>query len=101
MCKMESQIHIFYSYTLRYDFILVVASVRSKYVVNHLPDIISANCNSHQYISDTLNTLLNQLTAEEKQHRYFMQDNAIAHTAYKCTAAPCDMIEKRIINKGL
>jgi hypothetical protein len=37
--------------------------------------------NYDRYFNDILNPLFNQLTAEERQHGYFQQDNATAHTA--------------------
>jgi hypothetical protein len=32
-------------------------------------------------VNDILNSFFNQLTAEERQHMYFQQDDATAHTA--------------------
>jgi hypothetical protein len=37
--------------------------------------------NSDRYVDDILNPFFNQLTAEERQHEYFQQDNATAHKA--------------------
>jgi hypothetical protein len=39
----------------------------------------------------------NQLTAEERQHGYFQQDNATAHTANATTVAIREVFEDKII----
>lgn len=36
--------------------------------------------NSERYIHDIFNPLSNEVTDEERQYRYFQQDNAAAHT---------------------
>jgi hypothetical protein len=43
----------------------------------------------------------NQLTAEERQHGYFQQNNAIAHTANATMVAIREVFEDRIISRGL
>jgi hypothetical protein len=43
----------------------------------------------------------NQLTAEERQHGYFQQDSATAHTANATMVAIWEVFEDRIIRRGL
>jgi hypothetical protein len=43
----------------------------------------------------------NQLTAEERQHGYFQQNNATAHTANATMVAIREVFEDRIISRGL
>jgi hypothetical protein len=43
--------------------------------------------NSGRYVNDILNPFFNQLTAEERQHGYFQQDNTTAHTANETMVA--------------
>jgi hypothetical protein len=49
--------------------------------------------NSDHYDNDILNPFFNQLTAEERQHGYFQQDNATAHTANATMAAIREVFE--------
>jgi hypothetical protein len=42
-----------------------------------------------------------QLTAEERQHGYFQQDNATAHTTNATMVAIWEVFEDRIISRGL
>jgi hypothetical protein len=43
----------------------------------------------------------NQLTAEERQHGYFQQNNATAYTANAAIIAIWKVFEDRIISRGL
>jgi hypothetical protein len=43
----------------------------------------------------------NQLTAEERQHGYFQQDNAMPHMANATMVAIWKSFEGRIISRGL
>jgi hypothetical protein len=43
----------------------------------------------------------NQLTAEERQHGYFQQNNATAHTANATIVAIREVFGDRIISRGL
>jgi succinylglutamate desuccinylase len=54
--------------------------------------------NSDRYINDTLNPFFNQLTAEERQHVYFQQDDATAHTANATMFAIREVFEDWIID---
>jgi hypothetical protein len=49
--------------------------------------------NSDRYVDDILNPFFNQLTAEERQHGYFQQDNATAHMANATTVAIQEVFE--------
>jgi hypothetical protein len=49
--------------------------------------------NSDGYVNDILNPFINQLTAEERQHGYFQQDNATAYTANATMAAIQEVFE--------
>jgi hypothetical protein len=49
--------------------------------------------NSDRYVNDILNLFFNQLTAEERQHGYFQQDNSTAHTANAIMVAIRDVFE--------
>jgi hypothetical protein len=57
--------------------------------------------NSDRYVNDILNPFFCQLTAEERQHGYFQQNNATAHTANATMVAIREVFEDRIINRGL
>jgi hypothetical protein len=45
------------------------------------------------YVNDILNPFVNQLTAEERQHGYFQQDNATAYMANATMAAIQEVFE--------
>jgi hypothetical protein len=49
--------------------------------------------NSDRYINDILNSFFNQLTAEERQHGYYQQDNATAYTANATMVAIWEVFE--------
>jgi hypothetical protein len=49
--------------------------------------------NSDRYVNDILNSFFNQLTAEERQHEYFQQDNEAAHTANETMVAIREVFE--------
>jgi hypothetical protein len=49
--------------------------------------------NSDRYVNDILNPFFNQLTAEQRQHGYFQQDNATAHTANATMVAIWEVFE--------
>jgi hypothetical protein len=53
--------------------------------------------NSDHYVNDTLNSFFNQLTAEERQHGYFQQADATAHTANATMFAIREVFEDWII----
>jgi hypothetical protein len=57
--------------------------------------------NSDCCINDILNTFFNQLTGDERQYRYFQQDNATAHTANATTVTLCEVFEDRITSRRL
>jgi hypothetical protein len=57
--------------------------------------------NSDRFVNDILNQFFNQLTAEERQHGYFQQDNATAHTANATMVAIREVFEDRIISREL
>jgi hypothetical protein len=46
-----------------------------------------------RYVNDILNSFFSQLTAEERQHGYFQQDNATAHTANATIVAIQEVFE--------
>jgi hypothetical protein len=53
-----------------------------KSAANHWPLIFfHETVNSDRYVNDIPNSFFNQLAAEERQHVYFQQDDATAHTA--------------------
>jgi hypothetical protein len=52
--------------------------------------------NTDRYINDILNPFFNQLTAEERQHGYFQQDNATAHMANATMVTIWEVFEDRI-----
>jgi hypothetical protein len=58
--------------------------------------IFSENVNSDWYISATLNSFFNELTAEERQYVYTQQDNATVQTADMSMT-----VEHRIVSKSL
>jgi hypothetical protein len=45
------------------------------------PLFLHETVNSDRYVHDILNPFFNQLTAEEREHEYFQQDNATAYMA--------------------
>jgi hypothetical protein len=49
--------------------------------------------NSDRYVNGILNSFFNQLTAEERQHGYFQQDDATAHTANATMVAIREVFE--------
>jgi hypothetical protein len=64
-----------------------------KLAANHWPLIFHETVNSDRYVNNILNSFFNQLTAEERQHGYFQQDNAIAHTANATMVAIREVFE--------
>jgi hypothetical protein len=53
--------------------------------------------NSDRYVNDILNPFFNQVTAEERHHGYFRQDNATAHMANATVVAIQEVFEDWII----
>jgi hypothetical protein len=57
--------------------------------------------NSEHYVNNILEPCFQILTEEEKQHAYFQQDNATAHTSQHSMVVLCEIFGERIISWGL
>ncbi|PSN46547.1 hypothetical protein C0J52_19601, partial [Blattella germanica] len=57
--------------------------------------------NAQRYVDLILQPFFAELTEEERDHAYFMQDNATAHTAHISMREIVDVFEDRIVSRGL
>jgi hypothetical protein len=60
---------------------------------NHCPLFFHETENSDCYFNDILKSFFSQQSAEERQHGYFQQDNATAHTTNATMVAIREMFE--------
>jgi hypothetical protein len=57
--------------------------------------------NLEHYVNNIFEPFFQILTEEEKQHAYFQQDNATAHTSQHSMEALHEIFGERIISQGL
>jgi hypothetical protein len=57
--------------------------------------------NLERYVNNILEPFFQTLTEEEKQHAYFQQNNATAHTSQHFMEALCEIFGERIKSQGL
>ena len=65
------------------------------------PIFYDGTINAQRYVDLILQPFFAEVTEEERDHAYFMQDNATAHTAHISMREIVDVFEDRIVSRGL